>query len=62
MEILAKHRPNVYAKIEVVICIMAVVLFLPPEPGSGDAVFRCERETTLFGLQKEDTTRNQLYL
>ncbi len=25
----------------------------------GDAVFRCESETTLFGRPKEDTTRNQ---
>ncbi len=25
----------------------------------GDAVFRCESESTLFGLPKEDTTRNQ---
>ncbi len=28
-------------------------------PCRGDAVFRCESETTLFGLPKEDTTRNQ---
>ncbi len=26
---------------------------------SWDAVFRCESESTLFGLPKEDTTRNQ---
>ncbi len=32
--------------------ILAVVLLLPPAPCSGDAVFRCERETTLFGIQK----------
>ncbi len=35
-----------------VIFILAVVLFLPP-------VFRCESESTFFGLPKEDTTRNQ---
>ncbi len=28
-------------------------------PCAGDAVFRCESETTLFGLPKEETTRNQ---
>ncbi len=39
--------------------ILAVVLLLPPAPCPGDAMFRCERETTLFGLPKEDTTRNQ---
>ncbi len=39
--------------------ILAVVLMLPPATCPGDAVFRCERETTLFGLPKEDTTRNQ---
>ncbi len=39
--------------------ILAVVLLLPPASCSGDAVFRCERETTLFGLPKEDTARNQ---
>ncbi len=39
--------------------ILAVVLLLPPAPCPGDAVFRCESETTLFGLPKEDTTRNQ---
>ncbi len=38
--------------------ILAVVLLLPP-PCRGDAVFRCENEGTLFGLPKEDTTRNQ---
>ncbi len=37
--------------------ILAVVLLLAP--CAGDAVFRCERETTLFGRPKEDTTRNQ---
>ncbi len=41
------------------IFILAVVLLLPPVPFPGDAVFRCESETTLFGLPKEDTTRNQ---
>ncbi len=39
--------------------ILAVVLLLPPAPCCGDAVFRCECESTLFGLPKEDTTRNQ---
>ncbi len=39
--------------------ILAVVLLLPPAPCPGDAVFRCESESTLFGLPKEDTTRNQ---
>ncbi len=39
--------------------ILVVVLLLPPAPCPGDAVFRCESETTLFGLPKEDTTRNQ---
>ncbi len=32
--------------------ILAVVLLLPPASCSGDAVFRCERETTLFGIRK----------
>ncbi len=35
----------------------SIVLLLPPASCSGDAVFRCE--TTLSGLPKEDTTRNQ---
>ncbi len=39
--------------------ILAIVLLLPPAPCPGDAVFRCESESTLFGLPKEDTTRNQ---
>ncbi len=39
--------------------ILAVVLLLTPAPCRGDAVFRCESESTLFGLPKEDTTRNQ---
>ncbi len=39
--------------------ILAVVLLLPPAPCPGDAVFQCESESTLFGLPKEDTTRNQ---
>ncbi len=55
--IFAKHRPNVYAKKEGVTFILAVVLLLPPAPCRGDAVFPCE--STLFGLPKEDTTRNQ---
>ncbi len=39
--------------------ILAVVLLLPPASCRGDAVFRCERESTLFGLPKEDTTKNK---
>jgi len=40
--------------------ILAVLLLLlPPAPCRGDAVFRWESETTLFGLPEEDTTRNQ---
>ncbi len=39
--------------------ILAVVLLLPQAPCPGDAVFHCESESTLFGLPKEDTTRNQ---
>ncbi len=39
--------------------ILTEVLLLPPVSCPGDAVFRCESETTLFGLPKEDTTRNQ---
>ncbi len=46
-------------KKEGVTVILAVVLLLPPAPCSGDAVFRCERETTVFVLPKEDTTRDQ---
>ncbi len=41
------------------IVILAVVLLLPPAPCPGDAVFHCESKTTLFGLPKEETTRNQ---
>ncbi len=41
------------------IFILAVVLLLPPVPCPGDAVFHCESESTLFGLPKEDTTRNK---
>ncbi len=55
----AKHRLNVYAKKEGGTIILAVVLLLPPAPCPGDAVFRWESESTLFGLPKEDTTRNQ---
>ncbi len=43
---------------EGVIFILAVVLLLPP-PCPGEAVFRCESESTLFGLPNEYTTRNQ---
>ncbi len=50
---------NLYAMKEGGTIILAVVLLLPPAPCPGDAVFRCESETTLFGLPKEDTTRNQ---
>ncbi len=57
--IFPKHHPNVYAKKEDVTFILAVVLLLPPAPCPGDAVFRCESESTLFGLPKEDKTRNQ---
>ncbi len=39
--------------------ILAVVLLLPLAACPGGAVFRCERETTLFGHPKEDTTINQ---
>ncbi len=39
--------------------ILVVVLLLPAAPCSGDAVFHCESKTTLFGLPKEYTTRNQ---
>ncbi len=39
--------------------ILTVVLLLPPAPCPEDTVFHCESETTLFGLPKEDTTRNQ---
>ncbi len=39
--------------------ILAVVLLLPPAPCPGDAGFRCESETSLFGLPKKDTARNQ---
>ncbi len=39
--------------------ILAVVLLLLPAPCRGDVVLHCETETTLFGLPKEDTTRNQ---
>ncbi len=41
------------------IFILAVVLLLPPASCRGDTVFHCESKTTLFGLPKEDTTRNQ---
>ncbi len=50
----AKYSPNTHTMKEGVTFILAVVLLLPP---AGDAVFRCE--STLFGLPKEDTTRNQ---
>ncbi len=61
LAVVLKHCPNVYAMKEGGTIILAVVLLLPPEhtPCAGDAVSRCESETTLFGLPKEDTTRNQ---
>ncbi len=39
--------------------ILAVVLLLPSAPCCGDAVFCCESESTLFGLPKGDSIRNQ---
>ncbi len=54
-----KHRPNVYAKKEGGTIILAVVLLLLPALCPGDSAFRCESESTLLGLTKEDTTRNQ---
>ncbi len=50
---------NVYAMKEGRTIILAVVLLLPPVTCPGDAVFRCESESSLFWLPKEDTTRNQ---
>ncbi len=38
--------------------IIAVVLLLPL-PCRGDAVFRCESESTMFDLPNEYTTKNQ---
>ncbi len=52
----ANHSRNVHAEKGGMIFILAVVLLLPA-PCPGDAVFRCERESTLFGLPKEDTTK-----
>ncbi len=57
----AKHPPNVYAVKEGRTIILSVVLLLPPPACPGDAVFHCERESSLFGLPKEDTTRNQWF-
>ncbi len=45
----AKYHPNVYAKKEGGTIILAVVLLLSPAPCPGDAAFRCESESTLFG-------------
>ncbi len=56
---LQNTAPNVYAMKEGGTIILAVVLLLPLAPCPGDTVFRCECESTLFGLPKEDTTRNQ---
>ncbi len=52
-------RCTLYAMKEGGTIILSVVLLLPPEPCRGDAMFHCERESTLFGLPKEYTTRNQ---
>ncbi len=49
----AKHRPNVYTLKEGGTIILSVVLLLSPASCSGEAVFHCESETTLFGLPKE---------
>ncbi len=53
--------PNVYAKKEDGTIIIAVALLLPPAPCPvGKCLaFCCECESTLFGLPKEDKTRNQ---
>ncbi len=56
---ICKTPPKCIRKERGVIFILAVVLLLLPAPCPGDAVFRCESESTLFGLPKEDTTRNQ---
>ncbi len=56
---ICKTLAKCIAKKEGVTIILAVVLMLPSAPCHGDAVFRCESESTLFGLPKEDTTRNQ---
>ncbi len=53
------HLPKCIRKERGRVFILAVVLLLPPAPCPGDAVFRCESESTLFGLPKEDITRNQ---
>ncbi len=53
------HNLNVYAKKEGRTIILTVLLLLPPAPCPGDALFHCESESTLFGLPKKDTTRNQ---
>ncbi len=44
---------------EGVIFILVVVLLLPLVPCPRDAVFRCESESSVFGLPKEEITRNQ---
>ncbi len=54
-----KTPPKCVSKKEGGIFILAVVLLVPPAPCPGDAVFHGERETTLFVLQKDDTTKNQ---
>ncbi len=51
----AKHRPNVYTKNEGGTIILAVVLLLPPAPCPETLCFVVK----VFGLPKEDTTRNQ---
>ncbi len=42
--------------------ILAVLLLQPPAPCPGDAVCHCERETTLFGIQKRYKSVVKLYL
>ncbi len=45
-----ERRGNFYSRCSIVAAASAM---------SGDAVFHCESKTTLFGLPKEDTTRNK---
>ncbi len=54
-----QNTAQMYLQRKGVISILTVVLFLPPAPCPGEAVFRCESKSTLSGFQKEDTTRNQ---
>ncbi len=50
--------PNVYVKKKAGL-LFSLLYCCCRRPCPGDAVFCCERESTLFGLPKEDTTRNQ---